>query len=132
MMQFDPRRTVLATVFAGLMLASGCSLLGGGHDSPAPAPPMIGAAVEGGVKKPSRPKIRFASEVSNVRDKHAKAKKRREALERSQSAVASTSPGVAGPPPPWMMYPHTTPPAMMGPPPQWPLVSQRLPTTELR
>ncbi|MBW3597009.1 MAG: hypothetical protein KY475_07010 [Planctomycetes bacterium] len=105
-----------------VLLACGCSLIGG-DDGPAPVPPMIGASADNGPPQQvrRRPKIRFASEISNVRKERAAAKAMREAAESYAGAAAMP----AGAP-----YPVATPQPGGGPPPYSTPFAQRLPAVQ--
>ena len=102
----------------GLLLFCGCSLLGRGESAGPAVPPMIGAWMGGGeTGKPRRStKIRFASEVSNRREKHLAAKARQEAMARAPAQA----PHIAAAPAPQFPPNYAAPPGPQTPPmPGW-------------
>lgn len=68
------KNAIGALALAGTVLCCGCRFLGGGG-SPAPVPPMIGAASPAeGAKVVKRQKIRFATEIANSVEQKAASK----------------------------------------------------------
>jgi hypothetical protein len=119
-----------SVIGAAVVLTCGCSLLDRGESAPPTTPPMIGAAnpeTEAGPTR--RQKIRFASEISNAKERRPTVRSH-EARVRATSTLAAAQPPStpaapsmpAGPP-----YPHTSPETAVASASPAFILTQRLP-----